>query len=214
MADVESPPHSSIHFRKKGIFSRRMAASSMNYNNPQLLTDDDIRTFLMLLSEKLTKQGIAAEIFIVGGAALALAYNRERTTADVDALVEPRDVVLAAAKEIASECNLSEGWLSDAVRQMMPLFPDEDPREIAGFGSLRVSVGSPEYVLAMKAMVSRKSLGDLDDAAQLCNALGLRTEEHVAAVVSRYYGGSPLGAQELWLEDIVERAAQLRREAR
>jgi len=169
-----------------------------------------IRELLAQLGTALSDRGVAAELFIVGGSAMALAYNRARTTADIDAIFDRRDIVLAAAKDIAERENLSDHWLSDAVRQLMPAVPDSEPRELGSFGSLRVSICSPEYLLAMKAMVNRKSLSDLDDAARLCLYLGITSENEVETVVRRFFGDGALGAQELWIEDIIERAATLR----
>ncbi|WP_244332431.1 hypothetical protein [Gordonia polyisoprenivorans] len=63
---------------------------------------------------------------------------------------------------------------------------------------------SPEYVLAMKAMVTRKSQGDIDDAVALCHLLSISTQEALEAVVSRYFPGRRFGAQELIFERIIE----------
>ncbi|MDM3927849.1 MULTISPECIES: DUF6036 family nucleotidyltransferase [Mycobacterium avium complex (MAC)] len=64
---------------------------------------DEIRQLLTALDKELQRKGKAATIFIVGGAAMALAYNADRATDDVDATFQPRDVVLDAAETVAAE---------------------------------------------------------------------------------------------------------------
>ncbi|MGO1183559.1 MAG: DUF6036 family nucleotidyltransferase [Micrococcaceae bacterium] len=41
------------------------------------------------LSDRLTTAGLQAQLFVVGGAAMALAYDDRRLTRDVDALFVP-----------------------------------------------------------------------------------------------------------------------------
>jgi len=173
------------------------------------MTADDVRALLSELGRRMTAHGLRAEMFVVGGAAMALVYDDRRTTADIDAILRPRDVVLDEAAAMADEMGLPARWLSDAVVDMMPPTDDDSPRAVGEFGGLVVSVASPGYLLAMKAMVSRKSPSDLEDAARLCLLLAITDERRLEDEVRRYFGPGHLGAQELWFEDIVERAAQL-----
>lgn len=173
------------------------------------LDADAIRALLTELGNRLAAAGVRAEVFIVGGAAMALAYDGRRTTADIDAILRPRDIVLEVAGAMAAERGLPEKWLSDAVSQMMPPERDTEPRTLGSFAGLSVVIASPRYMLAMKAMVSRKSPADLEDAALLCVATGITSQDQIEGVVREYFGDGPFGAQELWFEDIVDRAAGL-----
>ncbi|TCN53540.1 hypothetical protein EV641_106186 [Rhodococcus sp. SMB37] len=168
-----------------------------------------IRELLAELDAHLASKGIEAKVFIVGGAAMALAYDARRTTMDIDGVFVPRDVVLDAAAKIAATHRLPKHWLSDGVVQLMPLHDDDHPRSEKIGRSLTIEIASPRYLLAMKAMSSRQSQGDLDDAAVLCNELGITKESGVEEVVARYFGGGAVGAQELFFERIIERAVQL-----
>jgi len=174
------------------------------------LSASDIRQLLTALDKELQRQGKAATIFIVGGAAMALAYNADRATEDVDGTFEPRDVVLDAAKTVAAEANswgwsdIDTSWLSDGVAQMMPPLPDDHPYSEKIGPALTISIGSPEFVLAMKAMVTRKSMGDLDDAVVLCRMLNITTQMQLEDVVARYFPGRKFGAQELFFERIID----------
>lgn len=64
----------------------------------------DLERGLRALVSKLEASGVDARIQIVGGAAIALAYNAaRRETVDIDAVVSPRDVVIASSAEIAAD---------------------------------------------------------------------------------------------------------------
>lgn len=58
---------------------------------------EDIRALLDDLSAELRARGTRAELFLVGGAAMAVAYDSTRATRDLDAVFVPSDVVRQAA---------------------------------------------------------------------------------------------------------------------
>jgi hypothetical protein len=62
------------------------------------LTRDQIIGLLAELGQELDACGVKAQMFVVGGAAMALAYNMRRTTADVDGVFEPKAVIYEAAR--------------------------------------------------------------------------------------------------------------------
>lgn len=173
------------------------------------MTRAEIIELLKLLGARLAENGTYGELFIVGGAAMALAYDSTRTTADIDAIIKPRTVIIDQAKIIAAEQNLPNDWLNDSVRRLMPMTLDDKPREVAQFPGLSISIGSPEYILAMKALVTRKSQSDLEDAARICLLLGIFDEWEIEKSIRKYLSAEPLGAQELWLEDIALRTREL-----
>jgi len=51
------------------------------------------------LGERLVQRGVVADVFVVGGAAMALAYDATRVTRDVDSLFVPHGVVLEEARK-------------------------------------------------------------------------------------------------------------------
>lgn len=166
-----------------------------------------IEELLGALDTKLQERGLEAKIFVVGGAAMALAYNASRVTDDIDGIFVPRDVVIDAAKDLARERGLDQYWLNDAVIQMMPPRPDDEPRSHKIGPALTLEIASPAYVLAMKAMSTRHSIGDLDDAASLCKQLEITTQAELERVVQRYFGNQrTYGAQELFFERIIDAA--------
>jgi Nucleotidyltransferase of unknown function (DUF6036) len=50
---------------------------------------EQLRSLLAELSSRLEERGVKGEMFLVGGAAMALAYSRRRATADIDAVLSP-----------------------------------------------------------------------------------------------------------------------------
>ena len=167
-------------------------------------TADDMRELLRELDVELERIGSAATIFVVGGSAMALAYNVDRATADIDGTFEPRDVVLDAAAIVARRRNLDRNWLSDGVRDFMPPEPDDHPRGERIGPALVIEIASPEYVLAMKSMTTRTSDGDLADAVHLCRLLGISDQTALENIVRRFFPAGQLGSQELFLERIID----------
>ena len=71
-------------------------------------------------SENLQARGLQAQLFVVGGAAMALAYDQQRITRDVDAIFEPAPEVRDIAESIADRHGLEPDWLNDAAKGFMP----------------------------------------------------------------------------------------------
>ena len=59
------------------------------------------------------------EVFVIGGAAMALTFHERRTTQDVDVVInsdEDRDRILAAGERIRSEFGLPEDWINEKAK--------------------------------------------------------------------------------------------------
>jgi hypothetical protein len=65
------------------------------------------------LGERLARRGIVADIYIFGGAAMALAYDARRSTRDIDAIFEPHGIVLDEARAVAAQLGLPNWWLNE-----------------------------------------------------------------------------------------------------
>ena len=63
------------------------------------------------LPAELAARGAGAVLFLVGGAALAVAYDATRATRDLDAIFIPGNVVRQAAVAVAQCVGLAEDWL-------------------------------------------------------------------------------------------------------
>ena len=82
------------------------------------------------LNEKLRQADQHAEVYIVGGAMMALAHDAQRVTDDVDSHIRRgRDAITRAVAEIAAEEGLSKYWLNEAVTlRHLPEDPDRGER--------------------------------------------------------------------------------------
>lgn len=78
-----------------------------------LLDRDALRRAFGLLAERLARRGVVGELHVFGGAAMVLAFDARAATRDVDALFEPDDQVLEAAREVAEELGLPRSWLNN-----------------------------------------------------------------------------------------------------
>jgi len=152
----------------------------------QLLGADAIRAMLRELSEELAAAGETATLFVVGGAAMSLAFDARRVTGDVDATFRPSAAVRDAAARVSARRGLAEDWLNDGAKGFMP---GTDPGASLEMStpSLRVELASAEYLLAMKIMAARVEQ-DTEDMAFLYGHLGLTTAEQGVDLVVKYYG--------------------------
>lgn len=170
-----------------------------------------VRQLFQELSDRLAAQGQRAQLFVVGGAAMALEYEPGRLTRDVDALFVPASEVRQAASAMSAAHGLEPDWLNDAAKGFLP-GPDEHPRTVFESEALLVQVPSPEYLLAMKLHASRDER-DLDDAASLFVRLGYGTGQQAVDLLAATYPVDQLLPRHRYIaEDIAERARKLRRE--
>lgn len=155
------------------------------------LSRDEITALLTELGGHLERQGVRGQLFVVGGAAMALAYNTRRLTADVDGVFEPKMLVYDAAARVATRhVGLPADWLNDAVKGLLP-GADADARVILDVPGLTVSVASPRYLLALKVQAARIDR-DADDILALAQASGARTAAEVLDIAVAVIGAARL----------------------
>ncbi len=132
----------------------------------------EIEALLRELAHELALEGVRGELLLVGGAAMALAYSTRRSTADLDAVFEPKLVIYEAASRIADRRGLDRDWLNDAVKEFLP-GPDPNATVFFDRPGLVVRVASPRYLLAMKLLASRveRDEDDIRTLLRLCNII-------------------------------------------
>jgi hypothetical protein len=140
---------------------------------------------LEALGEELTSEGVRGQVFIVGGAAMALAYSTRRVTKDIDAVFEPKSAIYTAAAKVAEDLGLPGDWLNDAVKGFMP-GADEHPRPIPDVNGIEVTTASPRYLLAMKLMAMRFG-EDEEDIEILLRECGVRSAQEALDLVKHMY---------------------------
>jgi hypothetical protein len=89
---------------------------------------EEIVEALTSLGAVLDSRGLRGEMYVVGGAAIALAFDERRSTRDVDAIFEPKMEIYAAASEVAERLGLPPGWLNDAVKGFRACAASPPPR--------------------------------------------------------------------------------------
>ncbi|MGH4020777.1 MAG: DUF6036 family nucleotidyltransferase [Pseudonocardiaceae bacterium] len=144
---------------------------------------EEILSALSAVGADLSGRGLVADVYVVGGAAIALAYDERRATRDIDAVFAPKNEVYAAAARVAEDLDLPDGWLNDAVKGFL-LGPDRFPTEIIDLPGLRCEVASAETVLVLKCLAHRIGEDD-DDIELLAGRLGLTHPEQVLDLVER-----------------------------
>ncbi|MFJ5602031.1 DUF6036 family nucleotidyltransferase [Micromonospora parva] len=72
----------------------------MSADDP-LLDRTAIEDAFRRLGDRLAKRGVIADLYIFGGAAMALAYDARRATRDIDAVFQPHGIVLDEARAAA-----------------------------------------------------------------------------------------------------------------
>ena len=120
-----------------------------------LLDRAQIERAFTALGDRLVQRGVVADVFIVGGAAMALAYDATRVTRDVDSLFVLHGVVLEEARNVAQDLGLPAWWLNEQASVYISGKDDPDKRRVFDHPGLRVTAASPRHIFAMKALAAR-----------------------------------------------------------
>lgn len=154
---------------------------------PLELDAEAMRILLDELDRRLRARGIAASIYVVGGAAMALAYGRDGVTPDIDAVASNR-AVIEEARAMADEHGLAEHWLNSGAEAWIPPTPASARRRPTEPG-LAVHIAPPDHVLAMKLVALRRK--DRPDIRLLIKSLGMADAgpEAYADLLERVYTG-------------------------
>ena len=124
---------------------------------------------------------------------MILAHRRSENTLDVDALmIDPRETVLNAAREVARERGLADDWLHDKVRSVPHIPRRPYRRSITLYDSphLVVTGASAAHLLAMKVRAGRQS--DELDIKNLLRQLDVRAMSEVREIHNALFPNNPL----------------------
>ncbi len=157
---------------------------------------------LQALGDELSRQGIRGQIFIVGGAAMALAFSTRRVTKDIDAVFEPKSAIYAAAQTVAEEHGLPADWLNDAAKSFMP-GTDAHARPLPEVDGIEVTTASPRYLLAMKLMAMRFGEDDEDIEILLEQCDMHNAQEALDLLGDMYPAKEPPAKTRFFLEELL-----------
>ncbi|MBQ0989406.1 DUF6036 family nucleotidyltransferase [Micromonospora sp. PSH03] len=174
----------------------------MSLDDP-LLDRAAIENALRRLGDRLAKRGVVADLYIFGGAAMALAYDARRATRDIDAVFQPHGIVLDEARAVADELGLPHWWLNEQASAYVAAGGDAAAPRVFDHPGLRVSAASPEHLLAMKVLAARRR--DAEDIRFLVEHLELTTTEQVLSLCAEIFPEEEVpGRARLVLEDVFE----------
>lgn len=145
------------------------------------------------LGDRLVRRGIVADVFVVGGAAMALAYDGTRVTRDVDSLFVPHGVVLEEARNVARDLGLPPWWLNEQASVYISGKDDLGKRRVFDHPGLRVTAASPRHIFAMKALAARTR--DIDDLRLLADIIGVDSAETALEVCAEFFPDENLPAR-------------------
>lgn len=169
-----------------------------------MLTKARILELFGELDSELARDDVRGDVFIVGGAAMAVAYDARPATRDVDGIWRPSTEVREAATRVAARHDDVDGdWLNDAVKGFLP-GPDSGEQRVVYEGdNLTVSAASPEYLLATKLFASRVAR-DEDDIVLLAGLCDVDTVDKGLELLDRFYGDRPIEAKvQFFLEELL-----------
>jgi len=149
------------------------------------LSKDDMFRYFEEISTRLKKMNKNGEIYIVGGAAISLAFNGRDATEDIDALYKPRSEIRSIINVMSDEHNLRNDWLNnDAEHFITERMTFTLLKEYA---NLKVFHIDAECLLAMKLVSARpESFPDMDDCLLLMDKLGISDEQELIKLVESY----------------------------
>ena len=142
------------------------------------------------LGERLARRGVVADVFVVGGAAMAPAYDATRVTRDVDATFLPHGIVIEEARHVADALGLPYWWLNEQASIYISGKDDPGKRRVFDHPGLRVMAASPAHIFAMKALAARTR--DIDDLRLLADIVGVESADEALQICVDFYPDEPV----------------------
>ena len=150
-----------------------------------LLDRAQIEQAFTALGDRLVRRGVVADVFVIGGAAMALAYDATRVTRDVDSLFVPHGVVLEEARNVAEDLGLPAWWLNEQASVYISGKDDPEKRRVFDHPGLRVTAASPRHIFAMKALAARTR--DIDDLRLLAGIIGVDSAQAALQICAEFF---------------------------
>ena len=159
------------------------------------MTEDLDRARIVELLDELSKElsfsRTRAQVYVVGGAAIALAFDISRFTKDVDVLItRAHEDLIKAAQTVARNNDLPESWLNEVAIGILPARTDPNARSVYYSPCLTVSSASARHLLAMKIQAGRGK--DRADIKFLMKHLELQSADEALGVSDELFPGQDL----------------------
>ena len=146
------------------------------------------------LSSELARRGARAHVYVFGGAAMSVAFDRGRTTVDIDVRVDSgREKLMEAVETVGRRHGFETGWFNEPLAVVLPRGSDHRAATLYQSQYLTVTGASAKHMLAMKLVAGR--LKDHGDIALLCKKLGLINEQQALRIKDEVLPGVPVNRQ-------------------
>ena len=131
------------------------------------------------------------QIYVIGGAAMSMVFDRNRTTKDVDARIDAgHGVLMKAVEKVARKRGLNRNWLNEEATSAIPRQKDRNTQTLYNSPYLTVTGASPKHLLAMKLEAGRDR--DMKDVKILMKRLGMSDPAEATGIHARLYAGKPM----------------------
>jgi Nucleotidyltransferase of unknown function (DUF6036) len=145
----------------------------------------EVRRLLDELSLRLDKAGVAAQIHIIGGSAMALLFpddSETRMTLDIDAAFQPVEAVRSVITEMSADIGLPQNWLNSNGTAFMPTALKSAENAVG----VTITIASVEELIAMKLAAAREQ--DLFDLGILARNAEIAEPERLVEIAFAAYG--------------------------
>ena len=163
------------------------AVSSWRRNNMEPLTRQDMIECFEDIANRIRFKFVKGTIYLVGGAAVAMAYDDSRTSIDIDARIESaHGEIQRAILDIARERGWPTTWLNEQPVHYIPRGEDSSSTTVYYHPNLVVRAAAPRRLIAMKMIAGRER--DINDIAVLLSyAKELQTVKDLIDLMHRFY---------------------------
>jgi len=180
-----------------------VSAGSIRSGGPVLDRALVVRAFQMMATH-LARQRVRGKIMLAGGAVMALVYDVDRVTRDVDGLISAQHgAVITAAHRVASELELPRGWLNEGVSTYLSTQPDPGAAMVFDEPGLSVYAVSGEHMIALKARAARAQ--DVADLRVLIEHFDLTSASQIFTIAAQFFPDDPMPPKSVALiEDLFD----------
>jgi len=149
------------------------------------LHKEDMLRYFGEINSRLKAINKVGEVYIVGGAAISLAFEGRDATEDIDAIYKPRSEIRKIIKVMSDEYNLRSDWLNNDAEHFVTA--SMTFTLLFEHSNLKVFHIDAECLLAMKLASARpESYPDMDDCLLLMDRLGISEEKELLRLVELY----------------------------